>query len=80
MLKRTVRRNGSFKYPQHMFRLRNKKNNFQLRTLIWGPAYGFVIQEVSVPTCHKPCHSKIPPQLEGHNTGDHHINIPLPLP
>ena len=31
VLKRTV----SFKYPQHMFWLRNKKNNFQLYTLIW---------------------------------------------
>ena len=29
---------SSFEYPQHMFLLRNKKNNFQLRTLIWGPA------------------------------------------
>ena len=29
--------NGSFEYPQHMFWMRNKKNNFQLRTLIWGP-------------------------------------------
>ena len=28
---------GSFEYPQHMFWLRNKKNNVQLRTLIWGP-------------------------------------------
>ena len=28
---------SSFEYPQHMFWLRNKKNNFQLRTLIWGP-------------------------------------------
>ena len=27
----------SFEYPQHMFWLRNKKNNFQLPTLIWGP-------------------------------------------
>ena len=27
---------GSFEYPQHMFWWRNKKNNFQLRTLIWG--------------------------------------------
>ena len=25
----------SFEYPQHMFWLRNKKNNFQIRTLIW---------------------------------------------
>ena len=24
-------------YPQHMFWLRNKKNNFQLRTLNWRP-------------------------------------------
>ena len=31
-------RDGSFEYPQHMFWMRNKKNNFQLRTLIWGPA------------------------------------------
>ena len=30
-------RDGSFEYPQHMFWLRNKKNNFQLHTLIWGP-------------------------------------------
>ena len=30
-------RDGSFEYPQDMFWLRNKKNNFQLRTLIWGP-------------------------------------------
>ena len=28
---------GSFEYPQHMFWLRNKKNNFQLCILIWGP-------------------------------------------
>ena len=28
---------GSFEYPQHMFWLRNKKNYFLLRTLIWGP-------------------------------------------
>ena len=27
----------SLEYPQHMFWLRNKKNNFQLHTLIWGP-------------------------------------------
>ena len=30
-------RDGSFEYPQHMFWLRNKKNNIQLHTLIWGP-------------------------------------------
>ena len=27
---------GSFEYTQHMFWLRNKKNIFQLHTLIWG--------------------------------------------
>ena len=26
-------RDGSFEYPQHMFLLRNMKNNFSLRTL-----------------------------------------------
>ena len=30
-------RDGSFEYPQHMFWLRNKKNNFHLHSLIWGP-------------------------------------------
>ena len=30
-------RDGCFKYSQHMFWLRNKKNNFQLHNLIWGP-------------------------------------------
>ena len=30
-------RDGSLKYLQHMFWLRNKKNNFLLCTLIWGP-------------------------------------------
>ena len=34
-------RDGSFEYPQHMFWLRNEKNNFQLHTLIWGPAFLF---------------------------------------
>ena len=32
-------RDGSFEYTQHMFWLGNKKNNFQLRTLIWGPCH-----------------------------------------
>ena len=36
--KEPFHRDGSFMYPQHMFWLRNKKNNFQLRSLIWGPA------------------------------------------
>ena len=29
----------SFEYPKHMFWLRNKKNKFQLHTLIFGPVY-----------------------------------------
>ena len=33
---------GSFEYPQHMFRLRNKKTNFQLHTFIWRPDEGLV--------------------------------------
>ena len=33
-------RDGSFEYPQHMFWLRNKKNNFQLHTLNLRPADG----------------------------------------
>ena len=35
--KQPYHRDSSFEYPQHMFWLRNKKNNFQLHTLIWGP-------------------------------------------
>ena len=35
--KRTAAPWSNPEYPQHMFRLRNKKNNFQLRTLIWRP-------------------------------------------
>ena len=31
-------RDSSFEYPQHMFWLRNKKNDFQLRILIWRSA------------------------------------------
>ena len=34
---------GSFEYPQHMFWLRNKKNNFYLRTLIWGPEFSYLL-------------------------------------
>ena len=34
---------GSFEHPQHMFWLRNKKNSFQLRALIWGlPSNSFL--------------------------------------
>ena len=32
-------RDSSFEYPQHMFWLRNKKYNFQVHTLIWGPGF-----------------------------------------
>ena len=35
-------RDGSFEYPQYMFRLRSKKNIFQLRTLIWGPTHSYL--------------------------------------
>ena len=35
--KETSHRDGSFEYPQHMFCFRNKKNNFQICTLIWRP-------------------------------------------
>ena len=28
---------GSFEYPQHMFWMINKENNFPIRTLIWRP-------------------------------------------
>ena len=36
-LKEPSHLDGCFEYPQHIFWLRNKKNNFHLRTLIWGP-------------------------------------------
>ena len=39
-LKEMYHWDGSFEYPQHMFWLRNNKNNFLLRTLIWGPDNG----------------------------------------
>ena len=29
-------RDGSFEHPQYMFWLRNKQNNFQIRTFIWS--------------------------------------------
>ena len=32
-------RDGSFEYPQHMFWMRNKENNFPIHTLIWRPAF-----------------------------------------
>ena len=36
----------SIEYLQHMFRLRNKKTNFQFHTLFWGPAYVFVFSRL----------------------------------
>ena len=39
-------RDGSFEYPQHMFWLRNKKNNFQLCTLIWRSAKTYTVKPV----------------------------------
>ena len=37
VFKRAISSRRSFEYPQHMFWLRNKKNNFLLHTLISGP-------------------------------------------
>ena len=45
VLKKNVSSRPTFQYPQHMFWLRNKKTNFQLHILIWGPAH--VIREGS---------------------------------
>ena len=42
-------RDGSFEYPQHMFWLRNKKNNFLLRTLIWGTVNNCVKLKENIP-------------------------------
>ena len=33
----------SFEYPQHTFWFGNKKNNFHLRTLIWGADLNLLI-------------------------------------
>ena len=35
---------GSLEYPQYMFWLRDKKNNFQLQTLIWGPGLNGTVE------------------------------------
>ena len=40
---------GSFEYPQHMFRLRNKKNNFQYHTL--GACIHYLIILCPCPPC-----------------------------
>ena len=39
-------RDGSFGYPQHMFWLRNKNNNFQLHTLTLGPVTTFISYKI----------------------------------
>ena len=44
-------RDGSLEYPQHMFWLGNKKNNFQLHTLIWGPVGGLPLEHVDQSEC-----------------------------
>ena len=36
-------RDGSFEHPQHMFWLRNKTDNFQVRSLILGPDLSGVV-------------------------------------
>ena len=43
VLKKLSHGDSSFEYPQHMFWLRNKKNNFQICTLILRPIEIFVI-------------------------------------
>ena len=49
-------RDGSFEYPQHMFWLRNKKNNFLLHTLVWtGPRSA--VGNVSGYRCVSDCNS-----------------------
>ena len=46
-------RDGSFEYPQHMFWLRNKKNNFQSHTLIWGPDMGLETRKQVLGICNQ---------------------------
>ena len=41
-LKKQSHLDSSFEYPQHIFWLRNMKNNFQILTLIWGPGFQLV--------------------------------------
>ena len=43
--KEPSRIDGSFEYPQHMFWLSNKKNNFPVHTLIWRPVIGNSVSE-----------------------------------
>ena len=51
-------RDDPFEYPQHMFWLRNKKNNIQLRTLICGPKL-LPDGDLSFITCSPFSHEKI---------------------
>ena len=44
-------RDDSFEYPQHMFWLRNKKNDFLLRTLAWGPDIGVRNWQLCISFC-----------------------------
>ena len=46
--KEPCHRDGSFEYPQHMFWLRNKKNNFQLHTFILGPGVPIPLVQVFI--------------------------------
>ena len=48
---------GSFEYPQQMFWLRNKNNNFQLPTLNWRPVIhiGKLSMDASIVTCNLAC-------------------------
>ena len=46
--KEPSQRDGSFGYLQHMFWLRNKKNNFQLHTLIWRTVEIFSMTRVKI--------------------------------
>ena len=58
-------RDSSNEYPKHMFWLRNKKNNFQLRTLVWGPvslSHSYKNMKSFSP-CITPCFWKTPKRL-----------------
>ena len=40
--KETSYLDGSFEYPPHMFWMRNKENNFPIRTFIWRPGFNVI--------------------------------------
>ena len=55
VLKRTVSSRRFFWVPQHMFWVRNKENIFQLRSLIWSPAWftGLILPRLTLDyICH----------------------------